>query len=405
MAMSDSPAERAAGRFPIIETDFREERPAFWHFEHLDEVREMSPFLVDRVPQQFWMVTRYDHVKEALQNPTVFTNDSVSAFAQPDEMIPLLPQLLNPPEHTWYRQVLNVWFSPGSVKRIEPLARSRCVEMIEELRPVGHTDMASEFAMLYPTEMFLAILGLPVEDGAMFLPLVETIFHGFFGGPPEETAKAMEEIKGYFKAVIDDRLTSPGDLKTDFVTHMLNAQVNGQPVPRDEVELMCFTIMLAGLDTTRSALGYIFHHLATHDEHRQLLVDAPDQIPAAVEEFIRLYGLLIQDGRYVAEDIDFHGCPMKQGDIVWLGLQQASRDPRRFERPTEFVIDRKFTKHMGFGMGNHRCLGAHLARLELILVLEEWLARIPDFRVGAGGPMMERGGQIRLSTVPIEWDT
>ena len=164
------------------------------------------------------------------------------------------------------------------------------------------------------------------------------------------------------------------------------------------------TIMLAGLDTTRSALGYIFHHLATHDDHRRLLIEHPERIPDAVEEFVRLYALVFQDGRYVNHDVDYHGCPMQEGDMVWLGLAQANRDPRRFERPDEFVLDRTFTKHLGFGAGAHRCLGAHLARLELNVVLQEWLPRIPEFRLATDEPLRERGGQLMLLSMPIEWD-
>ena len=135
-----------------------------------------------------------------------------------------------------------------------------------------------------------------------------------------------------------------------------------------------------------------------------MLVDQPELIPDAVEEFVRLYGLLIQDGRYVAEDIDFHGCPMRKGDIVWLGLAAADRDPRKFEDPDEFRLDREFTKHLAFAAGGHRCLGAHLARSELIVALEEWLRRIPDFRLAEDGELQERGGQLMLLRVPLEWD-
>src|SRR5262249_28396990 len=149
--------------------------------------------------------------------------------------------------------------------------------------------------------------------------------------------------------------------------------------------------------------GFIFHHLAAHDDDRVTLTRQPDRIPAAVEEFVRLYALVIQDGRYVAQDVDFHGCPMREGDVVWLGLAQANRDPRMFDRPDDFVLDRESNKHMGFALGPHRCLGAHLARAELIIVLEEWLPRIPHFRLDTTGPLVERGGQLMLKSVPLVW--
>jgi cytochrome P450 len=389
---------------PIIDIDYRVPRPAFGHYASLNEVRELAPIVWNETPNGFWMVTRYDDVREALQRPDVFTNKVVSALGDPDHHLYLIPQNLDGQAHVDCRHVVNPWFSPGSVKRLEPLARRRCAAMIDELEPAGRCDLSVDFAMLYATEMFLAILGLPVEDGTFMLPLVETIFAGFFGGDPDAQVAAADEIKGYFDRTIADRLERPRDLGTDFVTYLLQAKMGAAPLTKDEILTLCMTIMLAGLDTTRSELGYIFHHLATHDEDRRALIDRPERIPDAVEEFVRLYSLIIQDGRYVNEDIDFHGCPMKKGDIVWLGLAQANRDPREFERPDEFVLDRPHRKHLGFAAGAHRCLGAHLARLELIVVLEEWLRRIPHFRLDTDAPLTERGGQLMLRTVPLAWD-
>jgi cytochrome P450 len=402
---SSSAEERAEGVCPVIDIDYRVSRPAFGHYESLNEVRETAPILYNTTPfNGYWMVTRYDLVKEALQRSDVFSNKVVSALGDPDKHLYLIPQNLDGKAHVDVRHVINPWFSPGSIKRIEPVARARAVAMIEELKPKGSCDLAVDFAMLYATEMFLLILGLPVEDGEMMLPLVETVFHGFFGGDPGEQAQAAEEIKKYFEDVVADRVENPGDLGTDLVSFLLQTKLGGEPVPHEDILTLCLTIMLAGLDTTRSALGYIFQHLATHDDDRQMLIDNPEKIPDAVEEFVRLYSLVIQDGRYVTEDIDFHGCPMKKGDLVWLGLAQANRDPRKFDRPDEFVIDRDFKKHMAFAVGAHRCLGSHFARLELILVLEEWLKRIPDFHLATNEPLEERGGQLMLRTVPLAWE-
>ena len=161
---------------------------------------------------------------------------------------------------------------------------------------------------------------------------------------------------------------------------------------------------MPGSTRPEDALGYIFQHLATHHDDHEWIAANPASIPAAVEEFLRLYGLLIQDGRYVEHDIDFHGCPMKQGDVVWLGLASASRDPAEFDRAGEFVRDRRSNRHLAFGAGPHHCLGAHLARKELVIVLEEWFRRIPNFRIAPGASLRERGGQLTLLSLPLEWD-
>jgi cytochrome P450 len=389
---------------PVIHDDFRVDRPAFATYARLNELREEAPILWNTTPNGYWMITRYDDVKEALQRPDVFSNRMTSAIGNREQRLYLIPQNLDGKAHVECRHVVNPWFSPGSVQRMETLARQRCIAMIEELKPAGRCDLTRDFAMGYATEIFLGILGLPVEDGAYMLPRVETIFAGFFGGDPIAQAGAADEIKGYFERVIEARLEEPGDIRTDFVSYLLQAKMGDDVISRADALTLCMTIMLAGLDTTRSALGFILQHLATHDDHRRFLITHPERIPDAVEEFLRLYALVFQDGRYVTQDIDFHGCPFGEGDIVWLGLAQANRDPRKFENPDEFVIDRSFTKHLGFGAGAHRCLGSHLARLELATVLEEWLARIPEFRLAAGAQLSERGGQLMLLSVPLEWE-
>jgi cytochrome P450 len=393
----------APGVCPVVDVDYRVDRPAFGHYASLNDVRELAPIVWNETPYGFWMVTRYDEVREALQRPDLFTNKVVSALGDPDHHLYLIPQNLDGKAHVDCRHVVNPWFSPGSVKKLEPLARERGIAMIEELQPAGSCDLSVDFAMMYATEMFLGILGLPVEDGAFMLPRVETIFAGFFGGDQTAMATANDEIKGYFERVLADRVDRPRDIETDFVSFLLQSEMGDRPISHDEILTLCATIMLAGLDTTRSALGYIFHHLATHDEHRRMLVERPELIPDAVEEFLRLYALVIQDGRYVDQDIDFHGCPMKQGDIVWLGLAQANRDPRVYPNPDEFDLERGSARHLGFAAGAHRCLGAHLARLELIIVLEEWLRRIPDFHLSTDQPLEERGGQLMLKQVPLAW--
>ena len=185
---------------------------------------------------------------------------------------------------------------------------------------------------------------------------------------------------------------------------MLVTEIDGERISRHELLVICLTLMAAGLDTTRSALGYIFYHLAKHEEDRARIIADPSLTPKAVEEFVRLYPLVFQDGRLVKQDINFHGLEMKAGDLLWLGLASANRDPRKFENPDDFVIGRpELNHHLGFAAGPHRCLGMHLARHELVIAVNEWHKRIPDYTVAAAGGLVERGGQLSLKSLPLEW--
>jgi cytochrome P450 len=387
---------------PVSHHDYRIERPILGHYELLNAEREESPFWWnDGADYPFWMVTRYDQVLEAMQMPDVFSNEISNALS-PKRPVKFQPNNLDGPEHVRLRRVLNRWFSPAAVRRIEPLVMSRCVELIEEIAPHGSCDLVADFALRYPTDMFLATIGLPVSDGEQFVQWVDTLFANVYMGPAAEAA--MDSIKAYFEDAIADRRTHPRDPEVDFLSRMLRADIAGDWLSHEDLLIVCLSLMIAGLDTTRSALGYAFQHLATHADDRARLIAEPDRIPRAVEEFVRLYSLILQDGRLVTRDIDFHGLPMKAGDVVWLGVASANRDPRKFDRPDEFDPDRaNLSHHLGFAAGPHRCLGMHLARHELSIALREWHARIPDYELRPGTELNERGAQLSLRALPLQW--
>jgi cytochrome P450 len=396
------------GGCPVSHTDYRLERPIFENYALLSKEREESRFSWnDSTDHGFWMINRYDDVVEAIRMHEEFSNDQVNAFVN-DMAVPLLPNSLNPPEHTQMRRMLNPFFAPAAVKRIEPLARERARAMVSELVPRKADDLTKGFALLYPTELFLALLGLPVEDGPEFLWRVEAVFGGFFkagDASPEEAEEAAAWITAYFDEKVEERLANPGDPTTDLLTRILRTEVGDRVLDRADILNLMMTLMLAGLDTTRSALGYMFHHLANDDELRHRLTAEPALWPKFIEEAVRLYSLIIEDGRLAMQDIDFKGLPIRKGDMLWLGLAAANRDPRKFENPDAFDMERPdLTHHLGFGVGHHRCIGMHLARAELVIALEEWHAQIPDYRIATDVELRERGGQLKLMALPLEWD-
>jgi cytochrome P450 len=408
--MSRPSEQKDVGRCPVTHTDYRLERPIFEHYALLNAEREESRFSWnDSTDHGFWMINRYDDVVEAVRRHDDFSNEQVNAFVN-DMAVPLLPNSLDPPEHTQMRRLLNPFFSPAAVKRLEPLARERARAMVAELKDRKADDLTTGFALLYPTELFLALLGLPVEDGPEFLWRVEAVFGGFFkagDASPEEAEAAAAWITAYFDKKVDERLADPGDPETDLLTRIITTEVPGQGkiLDRDQILNCMMTLMLAGLDTTRSALGYIFHHLANDPEMRARVTEDPSLWPRFIEESIRLYSLIIEDGRIAKRDVDFHGLDIKKGDMLWLGLAAANRDPRKFPHPDVFDMDRdNLSHHVGFGVGQHRCIGMHLARAELVIALEEWHRQIPDYRIAEGIEVRERGGQLKLMSLPLEWD-
>jgi cytochrome P450 len=393
---------------PVQHTDYRVDRPAMTHFDLLDADREAERFYFnDTTPRGFWVLTRHEDVLEAAQRHDLFSNQQVSAF---DPNLPpgyFLPNSLDQPEHSKYRRVLNPYFSPAAVKRMLPVAQERATAITRELKERGGCEFTTDFAARYPTEVFMELLGLPVEDGVRFLPWNDAIFNGFFD-PSPAAAQARDDghanVIAYFEQMVDDRTRSPRDPDTDLVTRLITCEVDGKRLNRQTILNLCFTLNLAGLDTTKSALAYITFYLANHPEVRSRLRREPELWPNAIEELTRLHGLIIQGGRIVMADNDFHGLPMKANDVVWLGFAQASRDPRTFEHAKDFDLDRpNVNRHLSFGAGIHRCIGMHLARAEMDIALRTWHEHIPEYRVAADSEIVERGGQLSLKSLPLEW--
>jgi cytochrome P450 len=240
------------------------------------------------------------------------------------------------------------------------------------------------------------------------VPDVDAFFKGFGGDPDQQEAMAgaLVDIRTYWIDAVAERRGEAEPRAGDLASHLLHAEVEGRPLTDDEVLDMLTVLVLAGLDTTRAELGYMFRHLALHPEDRRRLIAEPELIPSAVEECLRLYTIIFGDGRKVTRDVEFHGCPLKAGDMVYGLVAAANRDPEIFEQPTEFVMDRPNNHHFGFAGGPHRCLGAHLARRVMQIAVEEWLRAVPDFELADSEPLMERGGgsMNALLELPLRWD-
>jgi cytochrome P450 len=384
-------------RDPNMEADFHDE----WKRLSGGARAVRSTFRADEGMTQ-WYVFDYEDVHWAVQHPEVFSSITIDHNANIGDHR-WLPEEVDPPDHGKYRQLLNWQFAPARMKALEPRMRQLAGELIDRLAGRGSCEVMSDFARLFPTTIFIELLGLPVEQAPTFLEWAHQLMHTTHAQDPDFAIRgeAHGKIMGYLADVVEARR---GDPRDDIVTYLASSEVDAQPIKHEDLMDLLFMLYMAGLDTVAGMLGYVFRHMAEHPEHRKVVVEQPEAIPTAVEEILRYYAH-VTTSRVVAQDIEFAGCPMKAGDRIVLPYPSACRDPKEFENPDEFVIDRNPNRHIGFGAGPHRCAGSHLARLELRFAIEEWHKRIPDYRVPEGTPWhYEVWGVTTLAAVPLVWD-
>lgn len=387
--------------------DFSRIRQAGSHWQWADQLREDSPLYFNTYAQGYWVFTRHDAVRDMYKNPQIFSSESITPW-EPEPIYRFVPTQIDEPDHITYRRIVNAWFSPRAVDRAQPEIRGICRALVQKVAPTGGCDFVADFALRYPTAMFLRFIGLDTADTDQFVAWVEDFFGGFSGDPAglEPMARALDGIRQYWITVLGQRRGEPAPREGDLASHLMHARFSGRPLTDAEILDMLTVLVLAGLDTTRGQLGYLFRHLATHLDDRAALIADPRLIPSAVEESLRFYTIIFGDGRKVTRDVEFHGAQLKKGDMVYGLVSGANRDPRAYERAGEFILDRKHNHHFGFAGGPHRCLGAHLARREMQIGVEEWLRVIPDFRVATDEELAERGGgsMMTLTKLPLAWE-
>ncbi|GIH22162.1 cytochrome P450 [Acrocarpospora phusangensis] len=374
-------------------------QPAGSAFARFDALREQHASFRSTFGSGFWVISRYEKIVEVCQDPETFSSSAVSVL-DPEPAYRWIPEMLDPPEHTVWRRLLGPLFSPAAVAARTEKIRTQCAALVESLAERGSCDFVTDFARVYPTTVFLELMGLPVEDLATFLAWEDAILHA----PPAERAgrvQAMGQVIGYFSRVIAERRAEPRD---DLISTALGWEIDGEPVPDRDLLDLCLLLFMAGLDTVTAQLSYAFWHLAGADKDRARIAEHPGVITDAIEEMLRAYSI-VMPARKLTRDTDFHGCAMKTGDMVLLPLNQANRDPGTFTDPTQVDLDRPHNRHIAFGVGVHRCLGAHLARAEMGIALEEWHKRIPNYRVPEGSVPLEHADLVLgLDTLPLVWD-
>src|ERR1700722_6823553 len=326
----------------------------------------------------WYALTRREDVLAALRNPNVFS--SKKAFEVVGSPLPLVPAAFDPPEHTRFRRILQPFFSPHALAAILPSIQAQAIDIIDSIAERDECEAMADLATPYPSQVFLTLFGLPLEDRERLIrwkdAIIELSIPNAAGETPDMTPAL--ELFTYLTEAIAAHRQNPGD---DVLSHVL---VGEDALTDDEALGMAFFFVLAGLDTVTSALGAAMLELARRSDLRARLCENPDQISVFVEEIVRLESSAPVVPRVTTEEVTVAGITLPAGSRVRLCLGAINRDSSDAISGDDLVMDGKVHKHWGFGGGPHRCVGSHLARLELKLIVEEWLKRIPEFSVKAG---------------------
>lgn len=371
--------------------DFDFDDPGFnTHLDDiLDNMIDHCPVARSNVGNGYWLVSRNSDVRRVGQDWKSFSSAKGYMPNRPDGLPYLMPEESDPPIHSAWRQVLNPHMSPKKVANYDTIIRQDANVLIDHFIERGECEFISEFGAILPGWAFFKnVLGVPVDDLDI---LVESVERGTFA-PVDERPGHMQVIFDYLDNYLKIRSEEPP--RDDIVSTILEnvRYPDGSYAPWDHQVSILVDITFGGIATTTYVMGSTVHYLATHPQDRQAIIDDPSLLDSAVEEFIRVFPPVVALGRTCTRDVEVSGTQMKEGDFVMLVYGAASRDPRVVEDPQKIDIFRESVIHSTFGVGPHRCIGSHLARIELKVFIEEWLRRIPSFSVkDSTSPTYETG--------------
>ena len=347
-----------------------------------------------------WVFKRGHDIRAIMQDTEHFSNHGVAGFDQlsgTGDTWLALPAEADPPDHGKYRALLNPLFSPARIKAYEANIRAHVIEVIESAAEAGSVDFVL-LARKLPAGIFSQLLGLTVDETLGVIDQVKLVLHS--GYDVEKRRAGVRGIMAIEKDLVEKRRKQRGH---DLVSIALDATIDGRPLTEKEMLGMFFFFLLAGLDTIAGATGFMFRYLAEHSEVRRKLASDPTLIPDAIEDSLRRHSQ-ITTNRFVKEDVEIGGVALKAGDHVFCSLVLANLDPQSVDRPLEVDIARNPNLHVAFGAGPHRCIGSNIARLQMRVTLEEWLKRLPEFWIPAGGEIRAVNSEaLVLSTLPLAW--
>ena len=382
---SRPPVENWATDFDHLDTRWVEDPYPIW-----ETLREKCPIAHTERYRGVYFPSRFEDVRAVAYDTEHFSSRRIIVRDTPPPRIPAPPITSDPPRHRGHKNVLLPAFTPDSIKRHEARAREICNALIDNFANKKGCDAAVEYAQEIPVRVIAHMLGVPDSDGHKFRTWIHWLLEAGITDPAA-LMRALHELGAYFGAEVAKRRSAPRD---DLITYLAEARVDGEPL--DEAHLLgaLRLLLIAGIDTTWSAIGSCFWHLGQHPEDRKRLAADPKLIPTAVEEFLRAYAPVTM-AREVVKDTTIGGCPFKAGEMVLLSFPAANRDPAVFADADRVVIDRKENRHAAFGLGIHRCIGSNLARMEITVALQEWFKRIPEFRLDTAAKVTWSEGTVR----------
>jgi cytochrome P450 len=358
-----------------------------------DELRTVSPVVHTDRFQGCYLPTTYEAVRQIAHDTEHFSSRRIIVRDERPEIQKngAPPITSDPPEHKPAKQLLLPPFTPDAMKRLEPRVRAICNELIDGFAADGACDAADRYAKYVPVRAIAHMLGIPESDSDLFIRWIHQILELSIKDE-SQLKQAVGEMTTYFVAQIEARKQHPTD---DLITTLMNAKdKTGAPLDDAHVIGSLRLLLIAGIDTTWSAIGASLWHLARTPADRQRLVAEPALMPTAVEEFLRAYSPVTM-AREVVKETKVEGCPVRPGNMVLLSFPAANRDPTVFPDADKVVLDRRENRHAAFGLGIHRCIGSNLARMEMTVALEEWLKRIPEFRLDPAGQVNWSQGTVR----------
>jgi cytochrome P450 len=374
--------------------------------------------IIKKVPSVFWtprngghwMIVGHAAVFKASRDFEAFSSEFVpqaqirameAAMPPGSPRIPQpLPINVDPPEHTMYRAPLQGAFSPKAMMALKDDIRALAGELIERIKPRGNCDFMVDVAEPMPVQVFLKMFGLPLEKQVQYRALVKAHLSAT-DSDPREGYKRLMKIADIMHETLIERRDNPRD---DIISLLWRSEVGGKPTTIGDMENYCVVLFIAGLDTVMNGIGHGVRHLSNTPALQAELRANPKLIPEAAEELLRRYSFTVPP-RIVGEDMAFEGAEMRKGERAFLFLPAADLDPREFPSPEAFDLNRENKAHIAFGTGPHRCLGSHLARIELQVLYEELLARMPEFRLDPARPIRYHGGHVvGPDTLHLLWD-